>query len=194
MKRAMATGVLGVMIAAASVPGAALAGDRDWATAGKILTGVVIGGVLQNVCVARPACPPVVYAPPVACATVVRPCVVPPVRDWREPGPRMCEPVPPRWCPPAVVYCPPTAVYCPPVPVYCPPVTVCAPPVVQRVETQVVVVQPEPATETVWIVNSNGSRTPVVLRRADGGQYVGPKGEYYQGLPSNEQLRQIYGM
>ena len=26
-----------------------------------------------------------------------------------------------------------------------------------------------------------------------GGMYVGPKGEYYAGLPVNEQLRQVYG-
>jgi hypothetical protein len=54
-------------------------------------------------------------------------------------------------------------------------------------------VQPAPATETVWIENSNGSRIPVELRRADGGLFVGPRGEYYMGLPSNDQLRQIYG-
>ncbi len=81
------------------------------------------------------------------------------------------------------------AAACPPPP----PVTVC-PPVVRYVEQPVVVVQPVPTTETVWVQNSNGSRTPVSLRRTDGGMYIGPRGEYYMGLPTNDQLRQLYGM
>lgn len=108
---------------------------QGWSTAGQILTGVLIGSVLQNACLARPACPPVVYATPVYQQQVV-----------------------------------------------------------QYVPAPVVVVQQLPAVETVWIQNSNGSRTPVQLRRADGGMFVGPRGEYYLGLPTNEQLRQIYGM
>ena len=47
---------------------------------------------------------------------------------------------------------------------------------------------------TVWIENSNGSRTPVVLRMTEGGQYIGPRGEYYPSMPTEEQLRKIYGM
>jgi hypothetical protein len=57
-----------------------------------------------------------------------------------------------------------------------------------------VVVQQVAMTETVWVRNSNASMTPVTLRRADNGMYVGPKGEYYMGLPNNEQLRQLYGL
>lgn len=79
---------------------------------------------------------------------------------------------------------------CPPPPV----VRYVEAPVVQYVRPPVVVVQAVPASETVWIVNSNGSRTPVELRRADGGMYVGPRGEYYMGLPTNEQLRPLYGL
>lgn len=46
---------------------------------------------------------------------------------------------------------------------------------------------------TVWVTNSNGSKTPVKLtRRADGG-YTGPKGEVYDLLPTVEQLKAAYG-
>jgi hypothetical protein len=46
---------------------------------------------------------------------------------------------------------------------------------------------------TLWITNSNGSRTAVKLTRS-GPWYVGPRGEYYETLPTNEQLRVIYGV
>ncbi len=72
-------------------------------------------------------------------------------------------------------------------------VRVYAPPV-RYVERPAVVVPTPPATETVWIQNSNGSRTPVELRRTGGGMLIGPKGEYYDSMPTNEQLRQFYGM
>lgn len=45
---------------------------------------------------------------------------------------------------------------------------------------------------TVWITNTNGSRTSVTLTR-QGGYYIGPRGEYYTGMPTNEQLRVVYG-
>jgi hypothetical protein len=45
---------------------------------------------------------------------------------------------------------------------------------------------------TVWITNSNGSQTAVRLTR-EGGWYVGPRGEYYSEMPTNEQLRVAYG-
>ena len=47
-------------------------------------------------------------------------------------------------------------------------------------------------TETVNITNSNGSVSPVVLRKQGIG-YVGPRGEYYNNLPTPEQLKPIYG-
>ena len=68
-------------------------------------------------------------------------------------------------------------------------------PVVVHPAPPVVVHQPAPVTETVvtiWITNSNGSRTSVRLTR-EGSWYVGPRGEYYNTLPTNEQLRVIYG-
>lgn len=45
---------------------------------------------------------------------------------------------------------------------------------------------------TVNITNSNGSITPVRLRKQGVG-YVGPRGEYYDKLPTEEQLKPIYG-
>jgi hypothetical protein len=47
-------------------------------------------------------------------------------------------------------------------------------------------------TVIVNVVNSNGSVTPVKLKRKGTG-YVGPKGEYYETLPTNEQLQPVYG-
>jgi len=46
-------------------------------------------------------------------------------------------------------------------------------------------------TVTVWVTNSNGSKSPVVLRRS-GPTYIGPQGETYTSMPTEEQLRQLY--
>ncbi len=45
---------------------------------------------------------------------------------------------------------------------------------------------------TVWVTNSNGSKIPVKLRKS-GPNYVGPRGETYNSLPTQDQLRPIYG-
>jgi len=42
------------------------------------------------------------------------------------------------------------------------------------------------------VTNSNGSITPVELKRK-GCAYIGPNGERYDKMPSEEQLRQVYG-
>jgi hypothetical protein len=47
-------------------------------------------------------------------------------------------------------------------------------------------------TVTVNITNSNGSVSTVKLRKQGVG-YVGPRGEYYDKLPTGEQLRPVYG-
>jgi hypothetical protein len=47
-------------------------------------------------------------------------------------------------------------------------------------------------TVTVNVANSNGSVTPVTLRRQGTG-YVGPRGEFYNQLPTPEQLKPVYG-
>lgn len=48
--------------------------------------------------------------------------------------------------------------------------------------------------QTVWIRNRNGSRTAVVLQQTEGGQWIGPKGEYYDHLPGPAELAPIYGI
>jgi hypothetical protein len=45
----------------------------------------------------------------------------------------------------------------------------------------------------VEIHNDNGSITPVKLRK-EGDGYIGPKGERYEELPTQEQLKPIYGL
>jgi hypothetical protein len=45
----------------------------------------------------------------------------------------------------------------------------------------------------VEIHNDNGSTTPVKLRK-EGSTYIGPKGERYEKLPTEEQLKPIYGL
>lgn len=49
------------------------------------------------------------------------------------------------------------------------------------------------STVTVWITNHNGSRTSVVLIK-EGPWYIGPKGERYHSLPTQHQLRPLYGL
>jgi len=49
------------------------------------------------------------------------------------------------------------------------------------------------APKTIWVTNSNGSKTPVELKPAGGGQWMGPKGEVYEELPTEDQLRETYG-
>jgi outer membrane lipoprotein SlyB len=45
---------------------------------------------------------------------------------------------------------------------------------------------------TVNITNSNGSVTPVKLKKQGAG-YVGPKGEVYDHLPTEAELKPVYG-
>ena len=45
----------------------------------------------------------------------------------------------------------------------------------------------------IEIHNSNGSVTPVELKK-EGSIYIGPKGERYEQLPTEEQLKPIYGL
>lgn len=50
----------------------------------------------------------------------------------------------------------------------------------------------EPTTITVWITNSNGSKTSVNLRKSGPG-FVGPRDEWYPNMPTEKQLRMVYG-
>jgi len=45
----------------------------------------------------------------------------------------------------------------------------------------------------VDIHNDNGSITPVTLKKK-GDSYIGPKGERYDELPTEEQLKPVYGL
>ena len=47
-------------------------------------------------------------------------------------------------------------------------------------------------TVTVTVTNANGSKSQVLLRKQGVG-YVGPRGEYYDHLPTDEELKPIYG-
>ncbi|MBW8016805.1 MAG: hypothetical protein FVQ82_11510 [Planctomycetes bacterium] len=47
-------------------------------------------------------------------------------------------------------------------------------------------------TVTVWITNTNGSKIPVKLRKS-GPNFLGPQGELYTSMPTEEQLRPVYG-
>lgn len=67
---------------------------------------------------------------------------------------------------------------------------VIAPP--RTITVAVPTIRVAPTTLTLWVTNSNGSRISVELTR-DGPWYVGPRGECYARIPSNEQLRVVYG-
>ena len=58
--------------------------------------------------------------------------------------------------------------------------------------TSVIVTQPQGNTTTINIPNSKGSYTPVTLTKHKNG-YIGSQGEYYEGHPTVEQLKVLYG-
>lgn len=45
---------------------------------------------------------------------------------------------------------------------------------------------------TVWVTNSNGSKTPVTLKKS-GPSFIGPKNEVYPNMPTEDQLKAVYG-
>jgi hypothetical protein len=49
-------------------------------------------------------------------------------------------------------------------------------------------------TVVVWITNDNGSKTEVTLTATFDGGYTGPKGEYYSNMPTEGQLKAMYGL
>jgi uncharacterized protein YcfJ len=53
-------------------------------------------------------------------------------------------------------------------------------------------IRQEMNTVTVNITNSNGSISQVKLRKYGVG-YIGTRGEYYETMPTEEQLRVVYG-
>jgi len=62
----------------------------------------------------------------------------------------------------------------------------------KKTRSEIAAVRAEQDIVTVWITNSNGSQIPVKLRK-DGPGYIGPRGERYPTLPTEEQLRPVYG-
>ncbi len=62
----------------------------------------------------------------------------------------------------------------------------------KKTSAEIDAVRAEQQSVVVWITNSNGSKVPVRLTKS-GPNYVGPRGETYPKLPSQEQLRPVYG-
>jgi hypothetical protein len=61
-----------------------------------------------------------------------------------------------------------------------------------RTDQQIADLRSEQNIVSVWITNSNGSQSEVKLRRS-GPSYIGPRGEVYPKMPTEEDLRQVYG-
>lgn len=62
----------------------------------------------------------------------------------------------------------------------------------QQSQQQMSQIQSEQNTVTVWITNSNNSKIPVKLRK-DGPNFIGPRGEIYQNMPTEAELKMVYG-
>ncbi len=62
----------------------------------------------------------------------------------------------------------------------------------KKTRQEIAAVRAEQDIVTIWITNSNGSQKAVRLRR-DGPGYIGPRGERYPSLPTEEQLKPVYG-
>jgi hypothetical protein len=84
----------------------------------------------------------------------------------------------------------PPVVYVEPAPVVVAAPVVAPAPVV--VAPPVAAVSTDAVTSYVNVTNSNGSITPVRIRRI-GNVWVGPKGEQYLSYPKMEQLKPVYG-
>ncbi len=94
MKKTIATvTVLALTLASLQT---ARAGDREWATVGKVLTGVAAGVVIANALDYQPAYYPVTYS---RCAPCPAPVVYAPTRV-------VCAPAPVVYVPAPVVVCP----------------------------------------------------------------------------------------
>lgn len=106
----------------------ARAGDREWATVGKVLTGVAAGVVIANALDSHPTYASVSYgyASPgysVRCTVSTPPPCPPPPPVFAAPAPVVYQPAPVVYAPARVVYQPPVVV-APPRVVYA-PVPVC---------------------------------------------------------------------
>ena len=64
----------------------------------------------------------------------------------------------------------------------------------QRTDAKIAELRAEQNVETVWVNNSNGSQIAVKLRKEPNGPgYIGPRGERYHTLPTEDMLRPVYG-
>ncbi len=62
----------------------------------------------------------------------------------------------------------------------------------QKTDAQFAAIRAEQNIVSVWITNSNGSQQEVRLSKS-GPNFIGPRGEVYSTMPTEEQLRQVYG-
>ena len=62
----------------------------------------------------------------------------------------------------------------------------------KQTQQEMASIRAEQDTVTVWITNTNGSTTPVKLRKSGPG-FIGPRGEHYAQMPTNEDLAKVYG-
>lgn len=62
----------------------------------------------------------------------------------------------------------------------------------QKTDAQLAAIRVEQNIVSVWITNSNGSQQEVKLSKS-GPNFIGPRGEVYSTMPTEEQLRQVYG-
>lgn len=103
--------LIGMVAALAGAPALEVRADSGWATAGKILTGVVIGSALTYACTAPP--PPVVYVPPAPVVVAAPPVIVQTYPAYVAP-PVVVQPAPVCVVPRPVVVVRPARVVCPP--------------------------------------------------------------------------------
>ncbi|MHA1469537.1 MAG: hypothetical protein ACTSSP_03120, partial [Candidatus Asgardarchaeia archaeon] len=61
----------------------------------------------------------------------------------------------------------------------------------ENIRSEIEEIRAEQNTVVIWITNSNGSQQTVKLRR-QGPNFVGPRGEIYQKMPSSSDLEKVY--
>lgn len=101
----------------------ASAGDREWATVGKVLTGIAAAHVITRAFEPAPACHQTVYVPvqPTYVVSLPAPPPPPPQVVYAPPAPVYVQPAPVYYAQPAPVY------YVQPAPVVVYSTPVCAP-------------------------------------------------------------------
>ena len=62
----------------------------------------------------------------------------------------------------------------------------------QQTDSQIAQLRAEQQMVSVWITNSNGSKKEVKLQKS-GPNFIGPKGETYTSMPTEDQLKSVYG-